>query len=184
MNNRDIFQSTLTDQTALLQGFETDIRKHLHDNQICLRRDIHAAASDTRIANLHEHHETRVIVQAEGDRILTANAVSLQTFDAHVQATIESRAEEDSFQHQQTQRHIADLQSQLLQLSEQIKQRDREFRKTLVSIEEATSTKKRKLLRERSNAIAATILASQIMSSHSQVCLHLAENTDLHLIFI
>lgn len=168
-NNRDLFASTLQDHTVLLQGLEEDIRRSLHNSQAIIQRDVQESAVHTEAMIKDEHHQTRTIIRNEGERTVQANAGYVQTVDAHLQNSIDIRAQENKSQHRQTQKYMTDLQDQLSQLREQITERDREFRTILEALKEATTAKKRKSLHERSNAVAATLLALQIMYGHVKV---------------
>ena len=162
----------MIDNTVLLQGLEEDLKRSFQTSQVCIQQDIRDAASHAETVIQHEHSETRAAVRVESDRAIKENADSVRTVETYIQATIEVRAEEDERLHQQTQKYIADLQNQLSQLTEHIKERDCEFRATLEALKEATTEKKRKLLYERSNAVAATLLALQIMYGHVKVITH------------
>lgn len=159
----------MSDHTVLLQGLEEDIRRSLQHSQTIVQEDVRRATAHTDSVVKDEHHETRIIVREWGDRIVQMNVDSTQTMDAHLQTTIEVRAQENNSQHQQTQKYVADLQDQLLQLTEQIKERGREFRATLEALRETSSAKKRKSLHEHSNAVAAMLLALQIMYDYVKV---------------
>jgi hypothetical protein len=70
---------------------------------------------------------------------------------------------------QATQLEIIQLKAAIQQLSEQMKQKDAELREFLKAFRETQNQKKKKVLRERSNAVSATLLALEVMYRSLQV---------------
>jgi seryl-tRNA synthetase len=120
---------------------------------------------------------TRSSTQKEGDRVIHSNengnralSRTIELATGNLQDALESEAETDAIQHNQTQAQISELQEALRQLSEQIEARDRQLAVLLTDLSKIRKAKTRKRLQEQSNAVIAAIVALQTMYCRFLVC--------------
>ncbi|KAI0546719.1 hypothetical protein F4679DRAFT_587244 [Xylaria curta] len=170
VNGRDVFQSTVSDHNVLICGLHEETRRYIQQNHETTRLELRQVATHMAKINQAEHAKTRHEIQQEGKRVTASNrdsnrlvADAVDLVEVHLQDTLELSSETNSIQHEQTQSQIASVKKALRQLSEQLQARDQELRDILAALDKSTSKKKRKLLRERSKAVTAAILALQTM---------------------
>jgi len=170
LDNRDVFQNNLSDHSVLVRDSLAKTRSLIQQNHETTRIEIQQSTVHVEQRSREEHAITRQNIQNEGDRVIVSNkdaartvARTVELAEVSLQDTLESNAETNTLQHNLTQSQIAELKDALRQLSAQIEARDRQLEDLLADLSKTKSEKKRKMLREQSNAVTAAIFALKIM---------------------
>ncbi|KAH7134172.1 hypothetical protein EDB81DRAFT_858821 [Dactylonectria macrodidyma] len=175
VNGGDVFNSVLTDQTVLICSLHEETRRCIQQNHDTTRLELHQVTTHLEQTNQDEHAKTRQEIEEDANRVIASHIDSnrevfhmVQLAEANLHETTEINAEANAIQHEQTQSQIAELKEALRQLSSQIKARDQELQDLLTAFTKSKSQKKRKLLRERSNAVSAALFALRTMHDSLQ----------------
>lgn len=125
-----------------------EILEHIISHQDVFKREIEAQTEEIR--TIHVETNKTITEQHRATRVEIIEAITIS----------EQRSEVEQ---QATRQEIAQLKQALDLLSEQIKQKDVELQEFLTAFRQTTSPKKKKALRERSNAVSATLLALEVI---------------------
>jgi hypothetical protein len=177
VNGHDIFQSSVADQSVLICDSFAETRRTIRQGHATTHVELQQSVIRVERKIQEEHLLTRCNVQKEGDRVIISNengnralSRSIELATGNLQDALDSKAEANAIQHDQTRAQIVELQEALRQLSEQIEARDRQLAFLLTDLSKTTKEKRRKRLQEQSNAVTAAIVALQTMYCRFLVC--------------
>ncbi|KAF2744731.1 hypothetical protein M011DRAFT_460756 [Sporormia fimetaria CBS 119925] len=126
----------------------------------------------TRSVVQEEHTRTRELIQLEGQRLGSESEERQRTTIRAVQASetmiissIETNGEANQINHARTQSQIAELETALQVIKEQMEARDRELKQLLTALHETRNASKRRTIGEKSNAVTAALMALETMYS-------------------
>jgi hypothetical protein len=181
-----------------IDTLEVSLHAHVKDSDeatkriidaIIKQRDIFETVSQAQgVEFLKLHQDTWVTI--ENQHVMTREEMKLQTerlgkiqstgnkktreqmtsIGEDIIGTMESMNKDIQAEHETTRSQITELKEALSQLSQQIKQRDRDLQDLLAAFNRTRSKKKRKQLKEQTDAITAALLALQTAYKSLQVC--------------
>jgi hypothetical protein len=150
---------------VLIEAIYDDVLRKIEDSQ-----------SSTSQTVTEAHQQTRDLIRNQGMEYQTqAQTVHNKTIEAvqsgtvEIQHTIEMEITTNKAEHANTQAQIAELRETLKILSAQINERDLEFKDLLTAFNKTKSSKKKRALGEKSNAVAAALYALETMYKSIQV---------------
>ena len=177
INQRDVFHSSLLNHTVLVRSLHEETTAQIQDSHQITRLEVQKTGAQIEEANQAEHALTRQEIQQERDRVIASmtaahreTSQSIQTAEIRLNEVVLNTDEASAIRDRQTQSQIAEVEEALRQLSQQMQAQEAALRVLVIAMGEATSKTKRKLLRERSNAVTAAILALETMYRSLQVC--------------
>lgn len=112
-----------------------------------------------KIQTASQTEEIRVMHGATNDAMVAQYDMTRSMVTSGIMAA----AEQDLAAHEATQQEIASLKEAIKQLAEQMRQKDAELKEFIRIFCETRNAKKRKALRERTNALSAAYLALQMV---------------------
>jgi hypothetical protein len=176
VHQQDVFRSSLLNYTVTVRTLHAETTTQIQDIHENTRLEVHQTADRIEQANEAEHLATRQEIQQGEDRIIASTTAAhreasrtIQTAEIRLHEAIGSTDEASAIRHQQTQSQIAEIEQALSQLSQQMQAQEAALRALVTAMGQATNSKKRTLLRERSNAVTAAILALETMYRSLQV---------------